>query len=224
MWVAAYNFHSFRFLSPFGCLVGALASVSGLESTCRSSTVAKLVSTWVKIRRGWRHSVLLQALVPLFFFLLWHHKDPRGRNGLPDLPHFHHCFPKHPWNVSSWKPPFHPESPAPRTPRSPRTWRVSLLKGKKKKKRRKSVQADSCSALRLFTFCTYTESHRVTSHSSGLRPKTPLHTARVLTCKVQSLFGRWHGEVVLLGIDQVPFSRRRKNPQKHSGTLCLSTD
>lgn len=109
--------------------MGALASVNGLESTCRSRSVAELVSTWVKIRRGWRHSVL-----SFFCFLLWHRKDPRGRNGLSDLPRFHHCFPKHPWNVSSWKPPFHPESPAPRTPRSPRTWRVSLLKGKQKKK------------------------------------------------------------------------------------------
>lgn len=49
--------------------MGALASVNGLESTCRRRSVAELVSTWVKIRRGWRHSVLLQALLLLFFAL-----------------------------------------------------------------------------------------------------------------------------------------------------------
>lgn len=54
---------------------------------------------------------------------------------------FHHCFPKHPWNVSSWKTSFHPESPA-YIPPQPSTCWIWLLKEKKQL----SARADTYSA------------------------------------------------------------------------------
>lgn len=132
MWVAAYNFHSFFFYLPWD--VSWEHWPQSMVSSLPAGEEVWLNLFPLGLKSDEAEDILYCCKLSFFCFLLWHRKDPRGRNGLPDLPRFHHCFPKHPWNVSSWKPPFHPESPAPRTPRSPRTWRVSLLKGKQKKK------------------------------------------------------------------------------------------
>lgn len=68
--------------------------------------------------------------------------------------------------------PFTPSHPL-HIPHSTSTGRVSLLKGKQK-----SVQTDSFSALRLFTFCTYTEPQSDLPQASPLPPDTARHSPK----------------------------------------------
>jgi len=109
---------------------------------------------WLRSEGGLfrRHSVLQQALSSSSCSDTA--RTLEGRNGPPKLPRFHHCFPKHPWNVSSRKTPFHPESPALRSTR-PRSLGPAEFHSLKEN----SVHtgwAYSCSAR--------TRSHRVNSH------------------------------------------------------------
>lgn len=58
-------------------------------------------------------------------------RTPGGGTGSLTSPGFHHRFPKHPWNVSSWKTPFHPESPA--VPHAPTAQDLLTPSGKTEK-------------------------------------------------------------------------------------------
>lgn len=58
-------------------------------------------------------------------------RTPGGGTGSLTSPGFHHRFPKHPWNASSWKTPFHPESPA--VPHAPTAQDLLTPSGKTEK-------------------------------------------------------------------------------------------
>lgn len=124
--------------------------------TCRSSAVATLSGRrlFSEVNAEKTEDILscTRLRLSLILSLLSHHKDPRRRIGPSNLPCFHRCFPKHSWNVSGWKTPFHPESPTPHTPTAPWPAEFHSLK-----ENRKVYWQSVFSALKFFTFCTYAE-------------------------------------------------------------------
>lgn len=122
------SFPSFRPTLPFICLPwvphGCSPSVSAARPWRRAAhsqgpalwrnSEGGLFFHWGSRRGGeWRHSVLQTDSLCLSFFVCSDTaRTPGGGTGSLTSPGFHHRFPKHPWNASSWKTPFHPESPA----------------------------------------------------------------------------------------------------------------
>lgn len=124
-------------------------------------------------------------------------------------------------------------------PQSTSDGQVSLLKGKQ---RRRKKRTGCFSALRLFTFCTYTEPQSdlpqgsLCYHQLGTLPKPPpthhhssalLLEVRHANCSPCLLDGTQRGGITQrqtnAALHKISSHVHRRHPLKHSSTLCLHT-